>query len=120
MFWDRIPFGRWAAPAERHRGQGQVTSSSNDLLTGPPIGLDMSTPLAVPLILYELPSFLTSALPVVPPTPSVTPLTLPRATDFTAGGLASLRTAPIPVAAPPFAPPLMAMLTVPAAVVQAT
>ena len=97
-----------------------MTSSSNDLFTGPPIGLAMSTPVAVPLILYELPSLVASALPVVPPTPSVTPLTLPRATDFTTGGLASVSTAPMPVGAPPEPVPPMAMLTVPAAVVHAT
>ena len=77
-----------------------MTSSSNDLLTGPPIGLAMSTPLAVPLILYELPSLVASALPVVPPTPNVTPLTLPSATDLTTGGVASDSTAPMPVGVP--------------------
>jgi hypothetical protein len=41
------------------------------------------------------------ALPVVPPTPNDTPLTLPSATDLTTGGLASVNTAPIPVGTPP-------------------
>src|ERR1700722_18233245 len=75
----------------------------------------MSTPLAVPLILYELPSLVASALPEVPPTPSVTPLTLPSPTDFTAGGLASVSTAPMPVCAP-----TTALLTLQGAVGQAT
>src|ERR1700734_4047897 len=109
---------RWPGQS---RCQGQATSSSNDLLTGPAIGLDMSMPLAVPLILYVLPSLVALALPVVPPTPNETPLTLPSATDFTTGGLASVNTAPMPVGTPEEPdPPPMAMLTVPAAVVQAT
>src|SRR5580693_6770351 len=45
----------------------------------------------------------------------MTPLTLPSPTDFTAGGLASVSTAPMPVCAAP-----TAMLTLPAAAVQAT
>src|ERR1700744_3941309 len=45
----------------------------------------------------------------------MTPLTLPSPTDFTAGGLASVSTAPMPVCAPP-----TAMLTLPAAAVQGT
>lgn len=47
--------------------------------------------------------------------PSVTPLTLPSPTDFTSGGLPSVSTAAMPVAAPP-----IAMLTLPAAVVHTT
>src|ERR1700692_167300 len=109
---------RWPGQS---RCQGQLTSRLNGLLTGPAIGLDMSIPLAVPLILYVLPSLVALALPLVPPTASVTPLTLPSATDFTTGGLASVNTAPMPVGTPDEPdPPPMAMLTEPAAVVQAT
>ena len=96
VWW--IRYGRPATECRRgdarwpgqSRGQGQATSSSNDLLTGPAIGLDMSIPLAVPLILYVLPSLVALALPLVPPTASVTPLTLPSATDFTTGATATI------------------------------
>src|SRR5918911_1744876 len=77
----------------------------------------MSTPVAVPVILYLLPSLVAEALPWPVPDvyASVTPLTLPSPTDFTWGGLASVSTAPMPVAAPP-----IAMLTLPPAVVHTT
>ncbi len=108
---------RMATARCRSLSQEQVASISKGLFTCC-IGFAMSTPVAVPVILYVLPSLVAEALPWPPCAYcSVTPLTLPSWTAFTASGSASASTTLIPVVFPPTAieilPPALVQIVVP-------